>query len=412
MISADRGVGLMAFHLRELLAKPAGVREDNRSKLVRALMISPDNQANLSKRAGLSAGLVSEAVGQLVGQEVVRSEKIGRETIVRMAKTAGIVVGIEGGRQTATVIARRVDQDYLDSTARQVKIGVSRGLAIWVPAVVQAVREVMDELEQEEVAAVGLAVPWMVDPQEGTLVPPALPPWKEGDDPAGELADGLREELGAQFTAPKVVLDNDANLLAYAESIYGTPSAETLIGIKASTGIGAGIIIGGNIFRGMRGVAGELGHTSLQADGRFCVCGGRGCLETLVGADALVEQAKMALGSQRKLAPVNFDELVAAAVNGSLTCQRVLYEAARTLGVALGNLCNVLNPNVVVLGGTLGQDEAARYTLDACREGISRTAMRAAVSEESGFAVRARQIRHAASHGAVAMALQGTVYPT
>jgi predicted transcriptional regulator len=65
-------------------------------------MINPDNQANLSKRAGLSTGTVSEAVGQLVSQEVVRSERIGRETVVRMAKTAGIVVGIEGGRQTNT----------------------------------------------------------------------------------------------------------------------------------------------------------------------------------------------------------------------------------------------------------------------------------------------------------------------
>ena len=398
----------MPVQLRELLTARAGVREENRSKLLRALMVSPDNQANLSKRAGLSTGTVSEAVSELVGQKLVRTEKIGRETIVRLARTTGVVVGIEGGRQTATVVARRADQEYLDSAARQVRMGVSRGLQMWIPAVVEAVREVVDDLEQEEVAAVGLAVPWMIDPQRGALVPPALPPWEEGDDPAGQLAARLRQELGDQFTAPKVVLDNDANLLAYAESIYGSPSGETLIGIKASTGIGAGIIIGGNIFRGMRGVAGELGHTSLQADGRFCVCGGRGCLETLVGASVLVEQAKTALG---KLAPASFDDLVAAAVNGSLTCQRLLYEAARTLGVALGNLCNVLNPNVVVLGGTLGQDDAARYTLDACREGIARTAMRAAVSDESGFTVRARQVRHAASHGAVAMALQGTVYP-
>lgn len=402
----------MPVHLRELLAAPAGVREDNRSRLLRALMINPDNQANLSKRAGLSTGTVSEAVGELAGQGVVRSEKIGRESIVRMAKTPGIVVGIEGGRQTATVVARRVDQEYHEAAAHQVRVGVSRGLQIWVPAVAQAVREVVDDLEQEEVVAVGLAVPWMIDPQQGTLVPPALPPWNAGDDPARQLADALRQELGAQFTAPKVVLDNDANLLAYAESIYGKPSGETLIGIKASTGIGAGIIIGGNIFRGMRGVAGELGHTSVHSDGRFCVCGGRGCLETLVGADVLVEQAKAALGAQRMLAPANFQDLVAAAASGSLACQRVLYEAARTLGLALGNLCNVLNPNVVVLGGTLGQDEAARYTLDACREGIARTAMRAAVSEQSGFIVRARQVRYAASHGAVAMALQGTVYRT
>src|ERR1700722_9648101 len=138
-------MGLMPVHLRELLAQPAGVREENRSKLLRALMINPDNQANLSKRAGLSPGTISEAVGELVGQGVLTSERIGRETIVRMAKTAGIVVGIEGGRQTATVVARRVDQEYLDSAARQVRVGVSRGLQHWVPAVVQAGRGVVDE---------------------------------------------------------------------------------------------------------------------------------------------------------------------------------------------------------------------------------------------------------------------------
>lgn len=400
----------MPAHLRDLLAEPSGVKEENRLKLLRVLMINPDNQAGLSKRAELSTGTVSEAIGELVSQRVVTSERNGRETFVRMAETVGIVVGIEGGRQTTTVVGRPVHREYGDSVFRQVRVGVSRGMQMWVPAVVEAVRDVVDELERGEVVAVGLGVPWMVDPQEGRLVPPALPPWKDGDDPAEQLAAGLRAELGAQFMAPKVVLDNDANLLAYAESIYGAPSGETLIGIKASTGIGAGIIVGGNIFRGMRGVAGELGHTLVQPDGRFCVCGGRGCLETLVGSAVLVEQAKAALGNLRQLAPTNFDELVAAASHGNLTCQRVLHEAARTLGIALGNLCNVLNPNVVVLGGTFGQDEAVQYTLEACKEGIQRTAMRAAVSERSGFTVRARQVRHAASHGAVAMALRGTVY--
>jgi predicted NBD/HSP70 family sugar kinase len=400
----------MPVHLSELLVKPSGTKEENRLNLLRALMINPGNQASLSRRSGLSNGTVSEAVGELVGQKLVRAEKIGRETIVRLVETAGIVVGVEVGRHAAAVVARRADQEYGDAVVRTLQVGASRGMPMWVPAVVQAVREVADDLEQEDVVAVGLGVPWMVDPRKNKLVPPALPPWKQGDDPAKELADRLREGLGAQFMASKVVLDNDSNLTAYAESIYGTPSGETLIGVKASTGIGAGIIVSGNIFRGMHGVAGELGHTSVQPDGRFCSCGGRGCLETLIGSDVLVEQAKVALGSPRQGAPANFDELVAAASRGNLTCARVLYEAARTLGVALGNLCNVLNPNVVVLGGAFGRDEAAPITLEACREGIRRTAVPAAVSEEGGFTVRASQVRNAASHGALVMALQGTNY--
>lgn len=397
-------------HLRDLLAAASGVRGENRLNLLRTLMINPDNQANLSKRARLSPGTVSEAVRELESQGLVRSEKIGREIIVRIAQTTGVAVGIEVGRHAAAIVARRVDQDYEDSTFRTVRVGISRGTQLWIPAVVQAVHEAADELDQDDLTAVGLGVPWMVDPQKGKLVPPALPPWKEGEDPAELLSAELRAELGDQIVAPKVVLDNDANLTAYAESIYGTPHAETLIGVKASTGIGAGIVIGGNIFRGMHGVAGEIGHTSIQPDGRFCSCGGRGCLETLIGSDVLVEQAKLALGNQRRASLANFDDLVLAASHGSLTCQRVLQEAAHTLGFALGNICNVLNPDVVVLGGAFGREAAVPFTLQACKDGIRRTAMRAAVSDKDGFTVRASQVRYAAAHGALAMALLGTAY--
>lgn len=399
----------MPVHLSELLVKGNG-REENRFNLLRALMINPSNQANLAKRAGLSTGTVSEAIGELAGQGLVSTERIGRETFVRLAETVGLVVGVEVGRHAGAVVARRADQEYRDAAVRILQDGISHGVSRWVPPVVSAVRDLAEELEQEDVVAVGLGVPWMVDPQKGKLVPPALPPWRAGDDPAKELTDALREELGGQFMAPEVVLDNDANLTAYAESIYGPSSGETLIGVKASTGIGAGIITGGNIFRGMHGVAGEIGHTSVQPDGRFCSCGGRGCLETLIGTDVLVEQAKVALGNPRQGAPATFDALVAAASRGNLTCQRVLHEAARTLGVALGNLCNVLNPDVVVLGGAFGREEAAPITLEACKEGIRRTAMRATVAEGSGFIVRASQVRNAASHGALVMALQGTNY--
>ena len=398
----------MAAHLRELLSSRNGVREENRRVLLQAVMVNPDSQANLSKRARLSTATVSDAVRALEEQGLVRSEKVGRGAIVRMAETAGAVVGIELGRHGAAVVARRVDQDYQDAASRVLQVSLGRGDRLWLPGVVQAVREVVDEIGQEDVVAVGLGVPWMIDPRTGTLVPPLLPPWEDGEDPAKVLAEGLREDLRDRLVAPRVVLDNDSNLMAYAESIYGSPGAETLIAIKASTGIGAGIVVGGNIFRGRRGVAGEFGHFSVQSDGRFCVCGGRGCLETLVGVDVLVEQAKAALG--RSGAPVNFEGLVTAAAEGSVACQRVLWEAGFTLGLSIGNLCNILNPDVVVLGGAYGRTGAAPFTLEACREGIHHTGMRAAVSETDGFQVMASTLDYPAAHGALAMALQGTTF--
>lgn len=398
------------IQLRDLLIARSGVRAENRRALLTTLMIRPDSQVNLSKRARLSAATVSDAVRDLEAEGHVRGERIGREIIVRMAQTAGVAVGIELGRHATAVVARRVDQEYADSAFRVVQVGIARGIQVWLPGVVQAVREVADDLDQDDIVVVGLGVPWMVDPRAGKLVPPALPPWKEGEDPAELLASALRQELGDRMTAPRVILDNDSNLLAYGESIYASPDAETLIGVKASTGIGAGIVVGGSIFRGGRGVAGELGHTSVHANGRFCSCGGRGCLETFIGTDVLVEQARQALGNQRSTAPANFEDLAAAANRGSLACQRVLQDAARTLGLALGNLCNILNPNVVVFGGALGRDDVIRFTLDACKEGIRRTGMRAAVTDGEEFTVRESTVRYAAAHGALAVALQGTVY--
>jgi predicted NBD/HSP70 family sugar kinase len=208
------------------------------------------------------------------------------------------------------------------------------------------------------------------------------------------------------------LLDNDANLAAYAQSIYEYDAAETLIGVKASTGIGAGIIIAGNIFRGFRGAAGEIGHMVVQPGGEFCSCGGRGCLESIVGADALVDQAKKTLGHRRLPEPKDLEELVQWAHGGNVTCQRVLREAAATLGFAIGNLCNILSPNVVVLSGAFGR-EAAEFTMEPLAAAIWQSAMRATVEKDakgSGVRVEATKLRHPAAHGALVVALEGTKY--
>jgi predicted NBD/HSP70 family sugar kinase len=325
-----------------------------------------------------------------------------------MTPTTGAAVGIELGFRHAAVVARRVEQSYDEAHVQVCSVGAAMGSGRWVEEVGTAVSEAVSELGEEEIAAVGLGIPRMVDPRKGTLVPPSMPPWKDGEDPAQMLADELRYQRGPRFVAPRIVLDNDANLAAYAESIYEFEDAETLIGIKASSGIGAGIVVGGNIFRGARGVAGEIGHMAVDPGGRFCSCGGRGCLETLIGADALVEQARVVLGHRRMESPQDLEELLQMAGRGNLTCQRVLTEAAITLGSAIGNICNILNPNVVVLSGAFGRPEAARFVVQPCQEAIRQSAMRAAVE---GLTVNATKITHPAAHGALAIALEGTRYP-
>jgi len=325
-----------------------------------------------------------------------------------LARTTGAAVGIELGFRYAAVVARRVEQNYDSARVELCQVGAAAGTERWVGDVATSVTDAVSALGEEEIAAIGLGVPRIVHPRTGRLVPPFMPPWHEGEDPAQLLADELRGGRGPKLVAPRVVLDNDANLAAYAESIYGFENAETLIGIKASTGIGAGIVVAGKIFRGARGATGEIGHMVVEPGGRFCSCGGRGCLETLIGADALVEQAKTVLGHRRLESPENLEELVQMASRGNLACERVLQEAAMTLGFAVGNLCNILNPNVVVLSGAFGRPEAARFTVAPCQTAILRSSMRAAADE---LMVTTAKISHPAAHGALVVALEGTKYP-
>lgn len=405
-------VWLLPVHLRELLTA-GGARDANRLTLLRTIMAKPGPQAYLARRSGQSPATVSDAMKELAARGFIRepnsSAKDGRTRILRIAPTAGAAVGIELGFRYAAVVARRVEQEYEEAQVRLCRAGAASTPGRWVDEVADAVRDAVNDLQEEEIVTIGLGVPRMVNPQTGGLVPPALPPWNEGDDPARMLEDKLRADRHApRMAAPRVVLDNDANLAAYAESIYEFENAETLIGVKASTGVGAGIVVGGKIFRGGCGVAGEIGHMVVDPNGRFCACGGRGCLETIVGADALVEQAKTVLGHKKQESPQTLEDLVQMAGHGNLACQRVLKEAAETLGFALGNLCNVLNPNVLVLSGAIGRADAVKHTLPPCEAAIRQSAMRAAVDD--GPMVRATSISHPAAHGALVVALEGTTF--
>lgn len=391
-------------HLRELLRQTSGTKEENRLNLLRTIMARPGNQAYLSRRSGMSAAAVSDAVKDLAGSDAVVTQKDGRDTIVTMARTSGAAVGIELGYQHTAIVARRVDQLYNEAVVRVCQVGAARGAAGWLSAVVENVGAVVTELGERDVVTLGLGVPRMVDPRDGTLTPPLLPPWDNGEHPAKLLEDRLRR----QHPDLEVRLDNDATLAALAESTYEFPEADTLVNVKVSTGVGVGIVIGGRVIRGRRGVAGELGHTVVQPGGKFCSCGGRGCLETLIGADALVDQAKTVLGHIEQTRPDSLDQLVAFANVGNAVCRRVLEEAARLLGHALGNLCNVLNPQVVVIGGAFGRPEASHFVLGPCESGLKQFAMRAAY--EADFQLVPSKLDHAAAHGALVLGLLGTTY--
>ncbi|WP_083981483.1 ROK family transcriptional regulator [Actinomadura chibensis] len=398
--------------LRELLRGTKGAKQENRQKIVRAVLSRAGNQSDLVRRSGMSSATVSEAVRELERNGIVQTERQGRDTFVRLAPVDGVAVGVELGYQKTVIVGRLAHHERHESVSRTLQVGASSGEPHWVRAVAVAVQELVSEFgEPHALATLGLAVPRMISPRTGRFAPPTLPPWEEGSAPdvslAEELAD-LRAAAGGRDRQPlpRPLIDNDANLGALAESVYAHSGREILLYVKASTGVGAGLCVGGRLFRGASGVAGEIGHVMVDPNGRFCLCGGRGCLETLIGADRLVDRARLVLG-ERITAYRSLTDMIEKARVGDALARRMLREAGTQLGYAIGNVCNIINPNVVVVGGSLAQ--AGSLVLGPCRDAIETTAMAAAFDADR-FVVEASTVEHASAQGALLLGLEGTTY--
>jgi len=188
----------------------------------------------------------------------------------------------------------------------------------------------------------------------------------------------LRDAVGARL-GQFVLLDNDANLGALAEYRYGAGrGSRDMAYVTFSTGIGMGIIVGGRLFRGCTGTAGEIGHTVVVADGRRCSCGKRGCLMAYACGLALRDQAweRIRAGEETNLRDLAWDDpqlvtgevVYEAALGGDAMAQDLINSTGRYLGIGLATVVQVLNPDTIVIGG--GLTGMGSMLLDPCMESL------------------------------------------
>lgn len=194
--------------------------------------------------------------------------------------------------------------------------------------------------DRSRVVGGALGLPAPVDVSTGTVGPGnILPQWVDRH-PA--------RELGQRLDLP-FAIDNDANLGALGESSHGAAAGlGDVIYVKAATGIGAGLVIGGRLHRGSAGRAGEIGHVTVDPDGLLCRCANRGCLETV----ATVTQVLAAVQPLHD-APLTMDAVARLVTEGDPGAVRVVGDAGRAIGRVLADLVNILNPEIVVFGGEL-----------------------------------------------------------
>ncbi|MFE7170805.1 ROK family protein [Streptomyces sp. NPDC057616] len=197
----------------------------------------------------------------------------------------------------------------------------------------------------QTVCGIGLAVPGPVDSETGRVVqPPIMPGW-DGYDIRGRLAASFGAHTGAGPVP--VLVDNDANLMAYGEQRASHPDCSAFVLVKVSTGIGAGVVVGGSIYRGIDGGAGDIGHIRVGAE-TLCRCGSRGCLAAVASGGAVARRLREAGVPAASGADVR--DLLAAGHPEAVGLAR---EAGRQVGDVLATVVTLLNPGVLMIAGDL-----------------------------------------------------------
>jgi predicted NBD/HSP70 family sugar kinase/biotin operon repressor len=352
------------------MAGPDARRERNRDRLKEALRAAgAASRAELARRTGLSRATVASLVAELqdAGVLVEREDGAGASPrggrpprLLSFSRAAGAAIGIDFGKRHLRVAAANLSHAILAEAERPAR--AEEPAEAGLEAAVALVEDVMAKagIEASEVIGVGMGLPGPIDRRSGRVGSSSILP--------GWVGVRAAEELGSRLGLP-VSVDNDANLGALAELHWGAASGHANVAyLKVSTGIGSGLVLDGRLYHGAGGMAGEIGHAIVDEQGAVCRCGKRGCLETLAGAPALVELLEPRLGRL-----ISTAELLDLADSGDSGARRVIADAGMHIGGAVATLCDLFNPELIVVGGELSA--AGDVLLDPMREQVHRNAI-------------------------------------
>jgi glucokinase len=255
---------------------------------------------------------------------------------------SGVTIGVDVGGTTVAAGLVTADGQVLEHVQAPTH---ARGPGSALETIVEVLDRLRDRARARGVAVsgVGVGIPGTVDAERGVV----------GVDVnyVPELAGApLAERLGARVDAP-VFVDNDVNALVLAEWTWGAGrGARSLVMLALGTGVGGGIVLDGRLQRGAAGSAGELGHVPIDFDGPPCICGGRGCLKAFVSGTDIARRAEERLGR-----PVGAAEVFRLAATGQAEAAAIVDEVCRALGAGLAVIVNGLNPERVLLAGSVAK---------------------------------------------------------
>lgn len=319
------------------------IRAINRSAVLNAVKSNGRiSRTDIARDTGLSPATISAITATLIADDLVQEQAEGdsrggrRPILLALNPKGGFVIGLKLAESHTVGALMDLEATVLEKRTRPhaghspEEIVASLGVA--VTELMRAAR-----IPKRLLLGVGLGVAGIVDGDAGLLRQSPFFGWR--DVPLGDMVERV-------VRAP-VYLDNDVNTLTIAEKWFGAgQGVDDFLTVTIGRGVGLGIVVSGRFYRGSRGGAGELGHTIVDPDGLQCACGKRGCLETFVGDPALVRSAR-----EHGLPVANPEDLVALAESGSGQARAILARAGQLLGLAIADLINLFDPELIILSG-------------------------------------------------------------
>ncbi|HET7751680.1 MAG TPA: ROK family protein [Terriglobales bacterium] len=272
-----------------------------------------------------------------------------------MPKAEHVVLGVDiGGTKAEAGLVNASGEILLTVRRRMV---VQKTAEDGLRAVTDAIEAVLSNRRSRSVSAIGISVAGWVDSQRGVLLSATnLPCWRNYP---------LAEKIQQRYKLP-TCLANDANVAALAEAVWGAGVGyKNVFYVSLGTGIGTGLVLQDRLYYGRTGAAGEGGHMTIDLNGPHCACGKRGCIEMYASGSAIGARARQLVShnphtrilelAEGKAAAVTSEIVGKAALDGDALANEILREAADYLAIWLGNVIDLLEPEVIVIGGGLGE---------------------------------------------------------
>lgn len=365
------------------------------------------SRADIARKLSLSRSAVSSIVNELLTLNIIREAENGpatggrRPILLELNEKYGYLVGVDIGATHLTIVITDFSSQVLYDI--DVPIDINQGPQQCLDDIDHHFRSLLERsgLSLGDIIGIGVGVPGPVVYDVGMVIsPPIMPGWSNFP---------IRSYLEKLWKTP-IFLNNDAELGALGEWAYGAGRGERfLVYLKVGTGIGAGFLIDGQIYKGISGTAGEIGHVTIAEDGPVCTCGSRGCLEAMAGGYAIARKAQQAVKAGRrtrlsKIHPIEnitAQQVTEAARKGDLLAQEIVAEAGELLGIAIASVINLLNPSIVVVGG--GVSQMGDLLLEPIRLAVESRSLK--VASESVRITTAVLGRRSSSMGAIVQAL-------